>query len=225
MEPIPSPHWRFGWAFYFKTNTMKQYQSVYFRKLCGLFVILIIISSTFSECHGQKGLFTFKDSSEYELTIRASSKDQLFFDDGITMDISKIQKVKFYQIRKGDRDIIELLKSNGIEVELSKEIPDDMYSSSVPSGNGVKKNQDSQSIELALKRFQSERSGAKMAELFGALGLLTNFILQNQYINEVKSGNSKAKAPPIALPIAASGLLTIGIALDIGAGGHLKFKK
>lgn len=74
------------------------------------------------------------------------------------------------------------------------------------------------------EKYKKDRKAGKVFQLVGGLGLTTYFILSKTHQTAVRDGSLNANPPPLALPITASAVMTIGFAIDMGAVEHL-FKR
>lgn len=88
----------------------------------------------------------------------------------------------------------------------------------------VAKPDNHQIVIPGFEKYKKDRKAGKVFQLIGGLGLTTYFILSKTHQNAVRDGSLNAKPPSLALPIAASAVMTVGFAIDMGAIDHL-FKK
>lgn len=180
------------------------------------------------QCLAQSGVFTYKNGNRVEKKIVATTTEILMFDDRTSIKIDSLERVQFYKIQPGDQSTVDKLTAKGVIVEDGLvQAGDDQVTVSKPLVVTPVVTSDALQPQLqnSLNKFQELRSGAKVVQLLGAVTLLAHFVLQNKYAREIEDGNLKAGPPPKFLPIAGCGALTIGLVIDIGAGGHLKIKK
>lgn len=76
-----------------------------------------------------------------------------------------------------------------------------------------------------LDQYKKDRTTGKAMQLIGSLTLGVYFVLENSYENKILDGDLSAKHPPRAIPIAACGVMAIGISIDMGAVSYFIRKK
>jgi hypothetical protein len=98
-----------------------------------------------------------------------------------------------------------------------------IFSSKYSSGQVQKS--DTTVINIAgLDQYKKDRTTGKAVQLIGTLALGTYFVLENSYEHRVREGDLNAEPPSRIIPIAACGVMAIGIIIDMGAVEHL-FKR
>ena len=81
-------------------------------------------------------------------------------------------------------------------------------------------------INLAgLDQYKNDRTTGKAVQLIGTIALGTYLVLENSYEHRVREGDLSAEPPSRIIPIAACGVMAIGIVIDMGAVSSLIRKK
>lgn len=180
----------------------------------------------------QPALITFQDGTQAEVHIQATSSSQVFTRSGNIY----YQQIKSVQFKEAPSEQTEArLKENKIEVlhgsykapSTSTSIP--AYTPPVSPVVVTVAEKDPINLNFGdMERFRKQRNVGKALQLIGMLTLTTTSILTINYNKENKENVGKPdyneKHVNEWIPVAALGVTSVGIYIDLNASSFLKKK-
>lgn len=177
-------------------------------------------------CYGQEVVITKKDSTQLATKITAHSQTTLYFSNG-SIKMAELAAIDFKVNNAKDEKLYETLKAAGIAVTFTGKTytPPKAVSPIIVQQTATGP---VTTIAIDFEKFRQERQQAKVTQLAGLLAIGTSIILQSvynqQYKDDLKNDPTNAEQKYVSpiLPGAGLAVFTLGIALDINAGRHLK---
>lgn len=181
-----------------------------------IIIATCIFLSSFT-VYAQPAVITMNDGTKKEAYIQATSTSQLYTRSG-SFNFSNIQIVQFAETPTAS--MVETLQNYAIKLVIQpfESTPQQMLTAPQPTDVNLPD----------FEKFREARDLGKVLQFIGVLAIGTASYLSITYAednadNATKPGYEPKSVSPY-IPLAGVGVMAIGIAIDIGAGKHLKVK-
>lgn len=199
---------------------------------------LVLISLV---CLSQPAILKLKDGKDYSVVIKATSNTSIIVEN-TAVRYDQVISATFEEKEQRYESTYSRLAANGIEVRFadpaqtiaptSVPVPEPVTTPNQLPLTPLNQAEYSETISLkqvvdGISKYKDQSAGGKTAMFIGAGILGASMILTSVYAKQNKDATSPSdlKEVPQALPIAGTVILTIGIAIDLDALRHLKFRR
>ncbi len=200
-------------------------------------LLIFIFAAAAVTCQAQTAVIIPKDGRHIEVQIASTTDSSLVTTKQQIIPFSQIKEVVFESEDPQHDKLYTLLQSKGIVVTVDKapSLTGDELAD-IPHALTLSHDDDITLLKTSLEKYRIQSTAGKGIELLGLLSFGVALTVQQVYNNKynedfdyyLKTGKGTmptAKTVPPAIYITSVGVACIGLAIDLGAGMHIKALK